>query len=156
MNRRFLIAAPLALGVIAAAAGCHSGGGNNDATSVPSIFTPTTTQVKAAETSGQQVLLNCRPKGDTNSAWEVEFGFHPKTTFAALENCENIPQPKRQALATCVVTAIKTSAAGSGTKADKEAAFVNGAAACVQTAQGVTASPSASASATPTPSASHS
>jgi hypothetical protein len=154
MNRRFLVAAPIAAAVLGAAVAC--GPSQNSADSVPSIFTPsalaTSTQVKAAESNGQQILLNCRPKGDTNSAWEVEFAFHPETTTTALENCENIPQAKRQALATCIVNAVKAAAAGSGSKADKEAAFVTQAARCVQTAQGV--APSASASPSPSATAS--
>jgi hypothetical protein len=147
VNRRFLAAAPIALLALGLAA---CGGHNSPGASVPSIFTPgpTSTQVKAAESAGQQLLAKCQPKGDTTTAWEVAFVFHPKTTATALENCENVPPAKRQALAVCVLGAAKTIYKSGAGKADKEAAFLDGTAVCVKAAQGVTAS------ATPVPSAS--
>lgn len=130
--------------VLGAAVACGPSHGSG-AASVPSVFTaaPTATQVKAAESDGQKLLAKCQPKGDTTTAWEVAFVFHPKTTTTALEDCENIPAEQRQGLAICVAGAAKAAYASSAAKADKEASFLNVAAACVQTAQGVTVSPSA-------------
>lgn len=149
MNRRFLVTLPIGAVVLTAAVAC--GGSNGPADSVPSIFTPapiaTSTQVQAAETAGQQLLAKCQPKGDSITQWEVAFVFHPKTTTTALEDCEDVPSAKRQALAACVLDAAKAAYHASGSKADKQASFVNGTAKCVQTAQGATASGSASPSA---------
>lgn len=147
MNRRFLTAVPvaaLAIGITA----CSPGASGADP--VPSIFTPgpaaTSTQVQAAKTAGQQLLAKCQPKGDTATQWEVAFVFHPKATLAALEDCENVPPAKRQALASCAVDAAKAAYKGKGDKAAREASFVNGTARCVQAAQGAAPSPSASVS----------
>jgi hypothetical protein len=141
MNRRFLTALPIGAAVLAAAVACGSSNGSADP--VPSIFSPTATQVQAAESAGQQLLARCQPKGDTTTAWEIAFVFHPKATTTALEDCENVPAAKRQALATCVLGAAKDAYKAGGSKAEKEASFVNATATCVRAAQGVTASPTA-------------
>jgi len=149
-RRRFLIAAPVAAGVLTAAAACHSGSG---ATSVPTAFSPDpsySAQASAAASAASQVAAKCQPKGESTQAWEVSLLLH-KSARTDFYTCEKIPKGDGDAVATCALTAAEKAHKASGASAAKETGFITALAACVNTPG---ASPSSTATATPAASAS--
>lgn len=147
MNRRFLIAAPVAAGMLAAVVACSPSG--SGATSVPTVFTPDpsySAQASAAASDAAALAAKCQPKGDTTQAWEVSLLLH-KSDRQAFYTCEKIPKGDDDAVATCALGTAENARKATGTTASKETGFLNALAACVSNL-------GATPSGTPTPSAS--
>lgn len=138
MNRRFLAATPLALGVVAAAAGCHSGSGAG----APLPTASYTAQASAAASAAGEVATRCEPKGESIQAWEAKM-LLVKGTLKAFYTCEKIPKGDDAAVAACALTAAENAHKAAGTSASKETSFIAALASCVSS---LGATPSASAS----------
>jgi len=146
--RRFLAAAPLAAGVLAAVAACGPNS-SSGTSSVPSVFTPAasyTAQASAAVSDAALLAQKCQPKGQSVQAWEVSLLLH-KSARQAFYTCEAIPEADDDAVAACAHTAAENAHKATGTSAGKETGFLNALASCVSS---LGATPSASASASVT------
>jgi hypothetical protein len=140
MNRRFLVTAPVAGLVLAAAVSCHPGSGTG--ASVPTVFTPNpsyTAQASAAASAASTLATKCQPKGTSVQSWEVGM-LTSKGTRQAFYTCEAIPPQDDGAVAACALTAAENAHAATGTRSSKETGFIGALAACVSS---LGASPSA-------------
>lgn len=144
MNRRFLVALPLAGIVLGAAVAC--GPSSSDPVSVPSTFGPSyTQQASAAASDAAQLAVKCQPKGDSTQAWEAALLLH-KSARQDFYSCEKVPRADDDAVAACALSAAENAHKASGTSTSRETGFLNALASCVDHL-GATASPSPSASA---------
>lgn len=152
-RRRFLAAAPIAAGVLAAAVACGPNG--SGAGPLPSVFTPDpsySAQASAAASAASQVAAKCQPKGESTQAWEVSLVLH-KSARTNFYTCEKIPKGDDDAVAACALTAAEKAHKATGASAARETGFITALAACVNTL-GASPSSTATVTATPAPSAS--
>lgn len=127
MNTRItlLVAATAAT---VALAGCH-GSSHSAADKAKASALATSPQGQAARKDARELAAKCQPKGASVSSWESQL-LLSKSARRAFYACEKIPQDKRQAAGTCVVSAAKAAISGSGPKAARETQFITAVGTC--------------------------